>query len=332
MPVVQKSEFNPPKWLRNSHLQTCIPSLFRKVHFAYKQRETLHTPDKDFFDLDSSLYSSKKQDTGVLILHGLESSSDSNYIRAMASNLYFEGFNIHCMNFRGCSGKTNKLARSYHSGDTDDLKLCIDHLLNKYEYNSIVLIGFSLGGNVLLKYLGETGYTDKISCAVAISVPCDLESSAHKLALGSNRIYMRRFMKKLLSKIEVKSETHAEIARQMIEFKQMKTFIEFDEHYTAKYHGFQSALHYWRSSSCKPLIPYIKIPTYLINALDDPFFTTQCFPLTEAQNNPKFYLEIPEYGGHVGFFEHFTKNPYWHEKQTIQFIREFSKRCNDIIY
>ena len=176
----------------------------------------------------------------------------------------------------------------------------ISHVTANEKYSELALIGFSLGGNVILKYLGERGTQTNslITKAVAFSVPCDLESSSNHLAGSANRIYLKRFLRLLRKKIRMKMAIMPEQINDH-DYKTIKTFKEFDDRYTAPMFGFSGAEDYWRKASCKPFLASISIPTLLINAADDPFLTDLCYPTEEAKNNPRFFLEIPKFGGHV---------------------------------
>jgi predicted alpha/beta-fold hydrolase len=188
-------------------------------------------------------------------------------------------------------------------------------------YSEIALIGFSLGGNVILKYLGERGtqVQSLISKAAAFSVPCDLESSSHHLARSANRIYLKRFLRLLRKKIRMKM---AVMPGQIDDhdYKTIKTFKEFDDRYTAPIFGFSSAEDYWRKASCKPFLATVSVPTLLINAADDPFLTDLCHPIEEAKNNPRLFLEIPKFGGHVGFVTFDSDGEYWSESRAVSFL------------
>ncbi len=316
MPIVSNSKYNPLLLLSNKHINTIIPSLFRKVDIEY-QRERLQTPDNDFIDLD---YSSKGNNKVVLVLHGLEGSSKSSNVKGIVNISNLNNYDAVVLNFRGCSGEPNKLLSAYHSGKTDDIDLVIRHLSSKY--NSISTIGFSLGGNALLKYLGE-GHpsVELIKKAVAISVPCDLKSSALQMAKTSNSVYMKRFLKTLKHKVFKKCKTHTDHSIDLMKIKGSKTFADFDNEYTAPVHGFKNAELYWELNSCKPFLKKITTPTLLINALDDPFLTPDCFPFEIAKTSNSLFLETPKKGGHMGFLSNTGINGiYWHEKRAIEFL------------
>lgn len=322
MPLVSPSSYQPPLALRSGHLQTIYPALFRKVPLVTNKRERIETPDGDFLDLD---WMNTKMSTRLVILsHGLEGNSHQAYVQGMAGIFHDAGWNVLAWNYRGCSGEMNRMIKSYHSGATEDLQTVINHVVANYSFTEISLIGFSLGGNMTLKYLGE--YAEQsdtlIKSAVTFSVPCDLESSSVQLESVANRLYMERFLKTLRKKIRQKMEAFPGQLKDK-DLDHMKTFREFDGGYTAPMHGFASAEDYWTRSSSRPFIPKIRIPTLLINALNDPFLAPACFPYKEAQANDFFFFETPPQGGHMGF-PSFKNGVYWSEQRALEFIRTIS--------
>jgi predicted alpha/beta-fold hydrolase len=318
VPLVSPSNYSPPFMFSNPHVQTVFPSLFRRVSGIHYQRQRIDTPDGDFLDLDRSAVGGRRL---AIILHGLEGDSSRSYVLGMVKALNRRRWDALAVNFRGCSGVCNKLLRFYHSGDTGDLDTVISYVVANENYSELALIGFSLGGNVILKYLGERGtqVNSLISEAVAISVPCDLESSSLHLARPANRIYLKRFLRLLRKKIRMKM---AVMPGQIDDhsYKTIKTFKEFDDRYTAPIFGFSSAEDYWRKASCKPFLAAISVPTLLINAADDPFLTDLCYPIEEAKNNPRLFLEIPKSGGHVGFVRFGSDDEYWSESRAVAFL------------
>ncbi len=318
MPLISPSSYRAPLMFSNPHVQTVFPSLFRRVSGVHYQRHRIDTPDGDFLDLDKSAVGSRRL---AIILHGLEGDSSRTYVLGMVRAVNRRGWDALAVNFRGCSGVSNKRLRFYHSGDTQDLEAVILQVTADEKYSELALIGFSLGGNVILKYLGERGTQTNslITKAVAFSVPCDLESSSNHLARSANRIYLKRFLRLLREKIRMKM---AIMPGQINDhdYKTIKTFKEFDDRYTAPMFGFSGAEDYWRKASCKPFLASISIPTLLINAADDPFLTDLCYPTEEAKNNPGFFLEIPKFGGHVGFLAFNSAREYWSESRTVSFL------------
>jgi predicted alpha/beta-fold hydrolase len=227
------------------------------------------------------------------------------------------------MNFRGCSGECNRKLRFYHSGETGDLHTVISHVTGRHDYAQIALIGFSVGGNMVLKYLGEEGPNVHpcITGAVMLSVPCDLASSAIKLSLPANRVYLKRFLRMLRRKIRLKMHLMpGSISDDG--YGTIKTFKEFDDRYTARIFGFRDAEDYWQKASSRPYVPRITIPTLLITSTDDPFLAGPCYPFEEAQASASFYLEAPKHGGHVGFLSLNHRGEYWSESRTVAFLND----------
>lgn len=317
--MLPSSDYKAPVLLRNRHLLTIFPTLFRKMKAANYTRTRIPTKDNDFLDLDFSRVNSDKL---VIILHGLEGDARRQYMTGMVHIFNEGGYDTVCMNFRGCSGEMNNALRFYHSGETGDLQTVVNHIATSGQYKSVHLLGFSLGGNVTLKYIGELGASIPgiIRSAVAISVPCDLKDSSVELEKRHNFIYMRRFIQSLGEKLEIKAQKYPENIS-LDKFAEIRNFKQFDDRYTAPMHGFKNAEEYWEASSSKKFLPAIRIPTLLINALDDPFLGKGSFPYKEAEQNPYFHLETPETGGHVGFVS-FSGKHYWSERRAFQFIHD----------
>lgn len=300
-------------------MQTVYPTLFRKVPVVTDLRERIETPDDDFIDLDWSPHHGAKR--LAVINHGLEGHSRSQYCQGMATALVKAGWDVLAWNFRGCSGEPNRQLRSYHSGATGELQIVLDHVFATRHYREVSLVGFSLGGNVTLKYLGDLGAAidPRIQSAVALSVPCDLASSATQLERWQNRIYMARFMRSLRAKVREKAKRFPD-ALSTGGLNNIRTFAEFDDVYTAPIHGFAGADDYWAQCSCRPVLDRIAVPTLLINALDDPFLTPGCYPCDAAASNACFTLETPQHGGHLGFVEFNDEGIYWSERGTVAFL------------
>jgi len=319
MPVIDPSTYRPPPGLGHGHAQTIFPALFRRVPRLTKERERITTPDGDFLDLDWD--TSGGFSRLAILSHGLEGDSGNTYVQGMAAALRRGHWDTLAWNFRGCGGETNLLLRSYHSGATEDLQTVIAHALGSGRYVQLALVGFSLGGNMTLKYLGDLGseIDPRIVRAAAFSVPCDLASSSLQLEKFTNRIYMSRFLVGLRGKIR---EKMVRFPGQLTDvgLDAMRTFREFDGAYTAPLHGFASAEDYWTRASSKPVLTRIAIPTLLVNAQNDPFLASACFPFAEARENPRFYFEAPLSGGHVGFVAFNTRNEYWSETHAREFL------------
>ncbi len=311
-----ESNFRPPFLLNNAHVQTIIPSLFRKPVPPHYIRERITTDDNDFIDIDWSLAGSSRL---AIISHGLEGNSTRAYVTGMVNALNKTGWDVLALNFRGCSQEPNKLLITYHSGFTDDIALAVKTAKNKQQYKEIALVGFSIGGNMTLVHLGRDNVDPIVKKASVISVPCDLKSSAHALAKFKNRFYMKRFLRMFHKKIKDKMALMPGRIDDK-NFNKIKNFKEFDDRYTAPIHGFKNALDYWDKCSSKQFIHNIKIPTLIINAKDDPFLSDPCYPEEESKNNKNITLLMPESGGHVGFISFNRENMYWSEQKTVEFL------------
>ena len=283
----------------------------RRVPSPAWKRQRIELSDGDFVDLD--VLGSASQ-TGVVLLHGLQGSTSRTYIRAMADTLWESGVSVFALNFRGCSGEPNRLLRSYHSGATEDLRAVLDTITDRCEV--IHAVGFSLGGNLLLKQLGEEGRASRISRAVAVSVPCDLKGSAHQLASPGNRLYMWNFMRSLRATMQQKADAFPNQV-DISGLREIKTFQAFDDRFTAPLHGFRDANHYWASCSSMHFLENIRIPTLLLNAKDDPFLSEGCYPYDICSASSYVHLETPELGGHVGFLNGARS---YAEKRAVEFL------------
>ncbi len=318
MPFIH-STYRPPFLLSNNHLQTIIPALFRKVDFEYTSRERIEFPDGDFVDIDWSKKGAKKL---VLVTHGLEGSADRHYIKGVLKEAQQRGWDGAGFNLRSCSGEMNRLMKTYHSGATQDLKWVIEHIIEQYNYESIALVGFSLGGNLTLKYLGEESkkLPAIIKKGVGVSVPCDLVGSAKRIGKWDNRIYIKRFLSTLIPKVEEKEQQFPD-AMDYSPAKTARNFFEFDGGFTAPANGYSSALDYYTRASSLPDFPKINIPFLLLNAKDDSFLGEKCYPKELAQKSDLFHLETPDHGGHVGFLTLGEKGRYWSDIRIMDFIQ-----------
>ncbi len=317
MPIVESS-YKPKFLFKNGHFSTVYSGIFRTVNSVKQERERIILKDQDFIDVDWS-YASKKTNKLIIVLHGLEGNAQRPYMLATAKLFNKNNIDAVCVNFRGCSGEQNKKYRSYHSGATDDLEEVIHHILDTKHYSEIYIKGFSLGGNVALKYLGEDRIVPKeIKSAIGVSVPCYLYGSCLELHTFENILYVDRFKKHLKGRLRLKQKQFPDLIS-VDEINKIKTLKDFDDVYTSKAHGFKNALDYYEKSSCLQFLPNINIPSLIINALDDSFLSPECFPVKEAKSNANLFLEMPKYGGHVGFFD--KKNVYYSEKRALEFIQ-----------
>jgi predicted alpha/beta-fold hydrolase len=319
MPVIAPSTYKAPLLCSNPHLQTIVPSVLRRVRGVEYERERIETPDGDFLDLDWSRLGSQR--VGI-VLHGMEGDSTRSYMKGMVKALNRRGWDAVAMNFRGCSGETNRLLRMYHGGETGDLHTVIGHVMATADYDQLALVGFSLGGNVVLKYLGENGSRIQpgIRAAVAFSVPCDVKGCSARLSESGNRPYTRRFLKMMRDKIRAKALMMPDRISDA-GYETIKTVMEFDDKYTAPIHGFRDVDDLYEKASSRQFLNSITVPTLLINAADDPFLSQSCFPYAEAKANPQLFLEIPRHGGHVGFMTFNNGGEYWSETRACTFLQ-----------
>jgi uncharacterized protein len=309
--------YSPPILLFNAHVETIFPALVRRVSLHAYERERIITPDDDFLDIDWLRQSSTKL---VIVSHGLEGNTERAYIKGMAKACYAEGYDILTWNYRGCGEEINRQLRFYHSGATDDLDTIIQHAVHSNRYSEINLIGFSLGGNLTLKYMGENrrlpGSINKI---IAFSVPLNLHTSCLQISRPENILYSQRFLKSLRKKVIQKASQHKVL--DIGPLSRIKTLLDFDDYYTGPIHGFKNALDYYEQSSAIRYIDTIQHPTLIVNALNDPFLSPECYPHKQLRQHKYVQLEIPNRGGHVGFTQ-FNKNGlYWSEQRALAFLQ-----------
>lgn len=315
-----ESDYQASGLRRSGHFQTIVPTLFRRVNGIHWQRQRIATTDDDFIDLDWLTNNNQKL---VLLCHGLEGSSDTHYMKGMARAFAATGWDAVAYNFRGCSGQPNQQARAYHSGATDDLAEVIEQVLKAGKYQQLALIGFSLGGNLILKYLGEpNGNRPAELCGgVAISPPCDLSGSCDRLNELQNWIYEQRFLRSLNRKMVEKGE----IVKQALGIDRLpncRTVREFDHRFTAPLHGFDGAEDYYQQSSSNQFLGDISHPTLLLSARDDPFLSSSCYPTPQQVSNSNLRLQYSRHGGHVSFMQTDPLGRSWAEQQCVEFLKD----------
>ncbi|MBX7126302.1 MAG: alpha/beta fold hydrolase [Cyclobacteriaceae bacterium] len=313
------SHYDCPPLLFNRHLETIYPALFRTVNNLTQpaRRERIATPDEDFLDID--WYESSPSHL-VIISHGLEGNSTRAYVTGMARMALQNSWSVLCWNYRGCSGVMNRQRRFYHSGATDDLDTVVQYAIYK-GYTSIALIGFSLGGNITLKYLGETSRPGEVKRGVAISAPVHLGSSCDEISKTHNTLYARRFLKSLKEKVRAKSNLIPLPGIDLL--PAIRTLRSFDDVFTGPLHGFRDAADYYEKCSSLYYLKGIKVPALLLNAKNDPFLSPRCFPDSGEINNPFITFDFPLRGGHVGFAQFGTHGVYWSEQRTMAFLQDF---------
>lgn len=320
MPVYN-SDFSPTIPFRNGHFNTMYRPLFMKDTHSYS-RKRITTWDNDFLDLDFSTVNSK---TLVLLIHGLEGSSESKYIISHTKHFNNLGLDTVCFNLRGCSGEDNLLLQTYHSGKTEDVDFVVNHLLECYSYENIILLGFSLGGNLTLKYLGEKGakISSTVKAGIAVSVPIHIASAEIEMEKLKNKLYMEAFFKTMKNKILEKAHKFPKYKLDKDKLFKATKFKHLEKLYTVPVFGFESPEDYWEKASSRPYLLKAKIPTFLINATDDSFLSRECYPYEEAKSSDTFFFEEPKFGGHCGFMSSFKpKENTWLENRIERFMRE----------
>lgn len=319
MPVV-RSNYTPPFLFRNGHLSTIFSGLVRSVKHLYQKRQRFKLSDGDFIDLDWS-YANDPTNRLVVLLHGLEGNTQRPYILGSAKIFNANNYDSVSVNFRGCSGDDNDFYRSYHSGETQDIYELICYLTARTNYSSIFIKGFSLGGNVTLKLLGERErIPDELKAAIAISVPCDLYGSCVELHKIKNRPYANMFKRHLINRLKRKQKQFPDMVS-LEAIRSIKTLKDFDDVYTSKAHGFEDAMEYYKKCSSKQFLNHISIPTLILNAKNDSFLSPSCFPIDTATNSNYIFLEIPEYGGHVGFY--LPGSFYYDDIRSLEFFDQY---------
>ncbi len=319
MPIINSSYLGPPTYLFNGHLETIIPSLFRKVNGVKYIREKITTPDHDFLNLD---WSKVGGDRLLIISHGLEGDSRRHYAMGLVKKFNLKGIDVLVWNNRSCGGEINLNPILYHHGASYDLDTTVEHVLKSHNYIEIFLAGISMGGAQTLKYLGEKGFDlpKEITRAAVYSTPCNLASSAATLKLRRNTFYRMRFLSKLKKKIEGKAVQFPNLIDLEL-LKRVNDFDTFDTLFTAKLHGFKDANDFYRGVSADNWMKFIQIPTLIINALNDPLLGIECYPTVLAEKKAEIILEMPKRGGHTGFVipgQEFT----WAENRFEEFLLE----------
>lgn len=315
-----------PAW-RSPHVQTFLANTFRSSDGVRFERVRIGTPDGDFLDLDFARvpgYPVPRNAPVVLGMHGLEGNARRPYLCETYIHLAKNGVRAVGMNYRSCSGVPNRTARLYHSGATDDVQLVVNWLAHHFPGVPLGAVGFSLGANMLLKYLGEQGERTPLTAAAAVSPPFDLLAGADTFESGMGRLYANSFLRGLREKVT----RHAHLIGGIIDLDRAlsaTTFREFDDAVTAPLGGFASAEEYYLRCSCGPFVPAVRIPTLVLRALDDPFFAPYDVPHRALAENPMLLPHLTPVGGHVAFFEgRWPKSmSFWAERQAARFLTSF---------
>lgn len=299
---------------KNAHLQTMAQTLFRTPAVLNYERETIETCDGDFLCLDWLKGGNKRS---IVVSHGLEGSSQGIYANRLANYFHERGWDVLCWNMRSCGGAINRRLYSYHSGKTEDLLQVIEHVVDAGRYTEVSLVGFSIGGNLTLKFLGEYAgsFARIVRGAACLSVPCHLGASAARLRERQNVIYMQRFLHRFFSKLSQKQLLYPG-ALSIRGRWQTTNFHQFDSRYTAPMNGYRTVDEYWEEASCAHSLESIQTPTLLTSAKDDPLLGAGCFPSVES---PSVHTIYTDFGGHVGFWSPGDETA-WYEPLFERFL------------
>lgn len=312
----------PPWWAKSPHVQTILP-VFTKVAKPVLQRQRLELPDGDFIDIDWQDFPQAGKPI-VVIIHGLEGSAQSHYARRILQACKDRGLSALVHHHRSCSGEANRLARSYHSGDTDDLQFSLSTLKQTYPLSPLLAVGYSLGGNALTKYQGEYQDDSLLARAVVVSAPLHLAACAKRLENGFSKVYQSYLLKQLQRKIKHKladPELAAMLPLKPLQVESLNTFYDFDDRVTAPIHGFNGVDDYYARASGLPFVSRITKPTLIMHAKDDPFMTADVIP-RPSQLSEHVEYELHSHGGHVGFIEGGTpwKPRFYLEGRILRFL------------
>lgn len=329
--MIKSSSFIPAWWLKSPHLQTIWGSMLRTAPPVKTRRERLELPGNDFLDLDwLDVPFEDPTRPIILILHGLGGNIDSHYAKAILQAIGDFGWYAVFMHYRGCSGDANRQFVSYHSGFTDDVDFVASVLKSRFPHNPLAAVGYSLGGSILLNWLGKTGSNNPLTTAIAISVPFELGKAANRMLNGVSRLYQWHMLRNLRQHISNKFEK-LESPIDLNKLDQLKTFWEFDTFVTAPLHGFKNAEDYYEKASCRKQLKNIAKPTLIIHAEDDPFMPPEVIPI-ETELATDTLLELSKMGGHVGFIAGNIPGSaeYWLEGRIIDHFLNFFPRYEKI--
>lgn len=298
MPFIPHSDYNiaVPFMHKHKHVSTIYAGMFKNFSVPNYKRETLELSDGDFLMVDYNLENTQK---AVILCHGLEGNSRRPYINSCATYFLARNYSVFAWNNRSCGGAMNRLPRLYHHAAIEDLDAVVQFALTKVE--EVYLIGYSMGGAQVLNYFGRTqNMSSKVKAGIAVSVPVEVRSSAESLKQGFNKVYMNNFTSGLSKKLKIKAQQFPELL-DWSKIKDIKTFDELDDNFTAPLHGFKDREDYYFSVSPARNIENISKPVLIINALDDPFLGDDCYPVDLATEHEYIHLETPKYGGHCAY-------------------------------
>ena len=322
--VITKSSFRPALFAANRHIQTLLPTFLRSNISVQYEHQEITLPDGDFLDLAWHRIPAKTENNPIVVIfHGLEGSIDSPYVKGLMWQLAKIGWPVVLMHFRNCSGRLNRAARTYHSGETSDARFLIQWLHENFPQAPLLAVGYSLGGNMLLKLLGEMQSETPIHAAAAISVPLLLNICADQMRTGFSQVYQYQLLRKMKQKVLAKYHQYDYqelIGLSRNNIRDVKDFWEFDAAFTAPINGFENAQDYYAKSSCRQYLARIQIPTLIIQSMDDPFMSPAVIP-QENELSSSVCLELSEKGGHVGFISGYLWKPeFWLEKRIKEYF------------
>ena len=322
--VITKSSFRPAMFAANRHIQTLLPTFLRSNISVHYEHQEITLTDGDFLDLAWNRIPAKTEnDPIVVIFHGLEGSIDSPYVKGLMRQVAKCGWVVVLMHFRNCSGRMNRAARTYHSGETSDARFLIQWLHDNYPQAPLLAVGYSLGGNMLLKLLGEMQSETPLHAAVAISVPLLLNVCADQMRTGFSQIYQYQLLRKMKQKVLAKYRQYDYqelIGLNRSKIRDIKDFWDFDAAFTAPINGFENAQDYYAKSSARQYLASIQKPTLIIQSMDDPFMSPAVIPQEDELSN-SVCLELSEKGGHVGFVSGYLWKPeFWLEKRVVEYF------------
>ena len=316
MPLIYESSYSKrPFPLYNSYLETLIPYFTTKVCQVAYTRERLELEDGDFLDLDWAKSGSSNL---VIISHGFEGNSKDHFIEKTCTHLLGLGYDVLVWHYRSCSGELNRLPRFYHHGDIDDLAKVIRHAV-QLGYSDISLVGFSMGGNLVINYLGHAQTKTSVNRAIAFSTPLDLEKSNQRLNRGFNRVIQKNFFEKFRKKVRSKTRQFPDLIAQDV-LESCKNLAELVETVVLPLSGFRSIRDYYRQWSSLQFLNSISVPMLLVNAQNDPLLSSACFPASIGQASDYVFLETPRYGGHMGFTQR-KNGDLWYVWRIAEFLR-----------
>ena len=317
MPIIKSAYYPSPIW-RNPHVSTIYPSAFRKVEGINYTRERIELSDGDFLDLDWSKTAENNPKLAIFT-HGFLGNSTRPYLLGGVKAFNSINYDALAWNHRGLGGENNRFERITTHGSSGDLEAVIHYILTKKQYTEIILVGYSKGGNISMKYAGEKGKNipSEIKKVIAISSPTDLQGSVD--VMGKKGFYTERFKTKLLKFLLNRSEL---IDSQMLkDFPKFKYLDDFTDNYIAPLHGFKNGRDYYEQCAAMPVVDKIRVPTFILNAKNDPVLSESCAMLDLAKKSDYIFSELPNHGGHCGFYQPNSDGLYWGDKRIIEFVK-----------